>query len=310
MYNDEADIYNEQMVEEMKSSMDILLLFVSAFRLFHCLVDTFQAALFASVLTTFVAQTSQALQQNDSGITVSLLTELVQLQRAQMTGMSLMDIIPADTVFKATTTDKWVNGLWFASLVLSLITGLLAVLAKQWLRQFESPWRGNPRQRAHIHHVRLMNFEKWKVHPFITLLPTLLHLAVFLFLAGLVVFLHPLNKVMEYCVLGFTVATGAFYMAALFMPIFLPQLPYRLPLLGILIVPTCRWSVVAVLTVLKMSCKLQHFVLVVTFIPFLLLDMLCREVLGIEKCYEKVDNIIDVLEDVLPRWILHWTCGG
>lgn len=96
-----------------------------------------------------------------------------------------------------------------------------------------------------------MNFEKWKVHPFITLLPTLLHLAVFLFLAGLSVFLHPLNKDMEYCVLGFTVVTGAFYLVTLFLPVFLPQLPYRLPLLEILIVPTCQLGFVALLTLPK-----------------------------------------------------------
>jgi len=43
--------------------------------------------------------------------------------------------------FTVTTNALWINGLWFASLTLSLAVSLLAILAKQWLNEFKSRMR-------------------------------------------------------------------------------------------------------------------------------------------------------------------------
>ncbi|KIY68960.1 hypothetical protein CYLTODRAFT_350511, partial [Cylindrobasidium torrendii FP15055 ss-10] len=177
VYNDEADIFDADMVGEAADSLDILLVF---------------AGLFAGVLTTFVAQTSQSLAPDNAAITVSLLTELVAVQRASATGAALADIPTADTAPAIARTDIWVNALWFTALALSLASALLAVLSKQWLRQYTSFNSGTPRERALIRQFRYDGMEKWAVRAIIGLLPTALHLALGLFLAGLVVFLAPL----------------------------------------------------------------------------------------------------------------------
>ncbi|KAJ6540736.1 hypothetical protein B0H19DRAFT_873110, partial [Mycena capillaripes] len=136
----------------------------------------------------------------------------------------------ADTSFTAARTDIWVNGLWFTSLALSLTTALLAVLAKQWLRQYSAFITGSARERALIRQFRYASFDKWGVQFIIGLLPTVLHLSLFLFMAGLVVFLYALNHVMALvvaCIGGFLF--GA-YMMTNVLPILAIGCPYRTPL--------------------------------------------------------------------------------
>ncbi|KIY62857.1 hypothetical protein CYLTODRAFT_334848, partial [Cylindrobasidium torrendii FP15055 ss-10] len=176
-YNDEAAIFDADMVGEAADSLDILLVF---------------AGLFAAVLTTFVAQTSQSLSPDNAAITVSLLVELVAVQRAVLTGASISDIASADVAPAIEKTSIWVNALWFTSLALSLASALLAVLSKQWLRQYVSFIAGTARERALIRQFRYDGMEKWAVRTIVGLLPTILHVALGLFLAGLVIFLVPL----------------------------------------------------------------------------------------------------------------------
>ncbi|KAJ7872454.1 hypothetical protein B0H14DRAFT_3860337 [Mycena olivaceomarginata] len=135
VYNDESEIFDNDMVIESSDSLDILLVF---------------AGLFSSVLTTFMAQTSQALLPDNTAVSNSILLELVSLQRAQANGTSFESIPHANISFTVALSDVWVNGLWFTSLMLSLTTALLAVLTKQWLRQYSSFITGSARERAMI----------------------------------------------------------------------------------------------------------------------------------------------------------------
>ncbi|KIY66498.1 hypothetical protein CYLTODRAFT_339444, partial [Cylindrobasidium torrendii FP15055 ss-10] len=177
MYNDEAAVFDADMVGEAADSLDILLVF---------------AGLYSGVLTTFVAQTSQSLGPDNAAITVALLIEIASVQRAMATGASVDSIASADIAPPVARTDVWVNALWFTSLALSLSTALCAVLSKQWLRQYTSFISGSARDRALIRQFRYDGMEKWAVRTIIGLLPTILHLSLGLFLIGLVVFLAPL----------------------------------------------------------------------------------------------------------------------
>ncbi|KAJ7832880.1 hypothetical protein B0H14DRAFT_3871834 [Mycena olivaceomarginata] len=178
VYNDESQIFDDDMMIESGDNLDILLVF---------------AGLFSSVLTTFVAQTSQALSTDNTAVSNSILLELVALQRALANGTSLESIPSANTSFTVALSDVWVNGLWFTSLTLSLTMALLAVLAKQWLRQYSSFIAGSARERALIRQFRYACFNKWGVQFIIGFLPVILHLSLGLFMAGLVVFLSVLN---------------------------------------------------------------------------------------------------------------------
>jgi hypothetical protein len=101
VYNDESEIFNNDMIIESSDNLDILLVFVCLF--FSCLLGCLiyrtivQAGLFSSVLTTFVAQTSQALSPDNTAVSNSILLELISLQRAQANGTAFEAIPHADT---------------------------------------------------------------------------------------------------------------------------------------------------------------------------------------------------------------------
>ncbi|KAF9488358.1 hypothetical protein BDN71DRAFT_468749 [Pleurotus eryngii] len=178
VYLDEATEFDADMVNKASDGLDLLLVF---------------AGLFSAVLTTFLVQTSQSLSNDDAAISVSLLSELVMIQRAMANGTSIESIPPAETTSSPSRSDVWVNGLWFIGLTLSLSTALLAVLARQWLHQYTAITSGTPRDRSLIRQYRYDGLTKWRVLVLISLLPVLLHIALGLFLVGLVVFIMPLN---------------------------------------------------------------------------------------------------------------------
>ncbi|KAF9060634.1 hypothetical protein BDP27DRAFT_1170043, partial [Rhodocollybia butyracea] len=174
VYGDEATAFDNDMIGELGDSLDILLVF---------------AGLFSAVLTTFVAQTSQSLSQDYTQLSASYLNELTMLVRANGNSTAISNVPLTSTAFSSAILDLWINGLWFTSLVISLSVALFAVLAKQWLRQYVSIITGTPQQQAFIRQFRFDGLEKWRVQSLIGMLPTLLHLALILFLAGLIIFL-------------------------------------------------------------------------------------------------------------------------
>src|SRR5262245_41411926 len=76
---------------------------------------------------------------------------------------------------------KVVNQLWYASLMLSLVTALLAILAKQWLIAFRLPSTArSPKLWAAWRQFRAAGFRAWNVPFIISILPFLLHLSLLL----------------------------------------------------------------------------------------------------------------------------------
>ncbi|KAI9434060.1 hypothetical protein H4582DRAFT_2101151 [Lactarius indigo] len=90
----------------------------------------------------------------------------------------------------------WVNTFWFLSLVISLTCALLATLLQQWAQRYlkATQPRYGPHKRAQIRAFFAEGVEKFLLPWAVEALPTLLHASLFLFFAGLVVFLwnvHP-----------------------------------------------------------------------------------------------------------------------
>jgi hypothetical protein len=61
-------------------------------------------------------------------------------------------------------------------------------------------------------------------------IPTLLHAALFLFFAGLVDFLFPINQNIAFTVLGIVIVCAALYILLTVLPTIYRQCPYRTPL--------------------------------------------------------------------------------
>ncbi|KAG6886916.1 hypothetical protein C0992_001646 [Termitomyces sp. T32_za158] len=193
VYLDEAHEHDMDMIEGFRSIIDGLLVF---------------AAIFSAVVTTFVAQTSQALQPDNSQIMVSLLMETNQLLRAAGNKTSINAVPTASLGPESrthTSIDVWVNGLFFTSLALSLSTALLSVLAKQWIQAYTAIVPGGAKARAVTRQFRFEGLVKWKLGDIIKSLPLILHCSVAIFLIGLALYISQLSHPICGIIAGITI---------------------------------------------------------------------------------------------------------
>jgi hypothetical protein len=146
-----------------------------------------------------LAVTIQDIRPNLQGTSAFYLTHIYYQQSSTQPNGS-RPFIPSSLSdpakpFSPPASAVWVNGLWFLSLVINLSCALLATSIQQWARQFErvaNP-RYGPHKRARIHAFYKEGIEKWRFPMAIEVLPMLLHISLFLFFAGLSVFLFGVN---------------------------------------------------------------------------------------------------------------------
>ncbi|KAG6877553.1 hypothetical protein C0992_009705 [Termitomyces sp. T32_za158] len=228
VYLDEAEDYDMDMIQGFRNIIDGLLVF---------------AALFSAVVTTFVAQTSQVLQPDNSQIMLSLLIETNQLLRAAGNQTSI-NAVPAASLNPESRTynsiDVWVNGLFFTSLALSLSTALLSVLAKQWIQAYTAIVPGGAKTRALTRHFRFEGLVKWKLSDIIESLPLILHCSVAVFLIGLALFISQLSRPICGVVAGITAFTFLIYFGSSIIPAFDIACPYRIPFMFPLMFPLAQ----------------------------------------------------------------------
>ncbi|TFL00402.1 hypothetical protein BDV98DRAFT_487087, partial [Pterulicium gracile] len=126
VFLEEAGHFDFDMVEKIRDTVDVILVF---------------AGLFSAIIATLASQAATALQLNYAQVTSALLMELIAAQRVIASGSTDVSQVPSSPLnaqsppsCTSSSTDLWVNGLWFTSLLFSLSTALLAVLVKQWLQ--------------------------------------------------------------------------------------------------------------------------------------------------------------------------------
>ena len=129
--------------------------------------------------------------------------------------------------------------MWMISLVLSLTSALIATLLQQWARRYvETPnVPSEPNDRARVRWLLFRGTVFYKMRLLVEIAPTLLHLSVYLFFAGLVIIFRTINKKVAIAV---DVSVGVFGLAYVMLSI-LPCLdvkcPYRTPMSYILWYP-------------------------------------------------------------------------
>ena len=130
--------------------------------------------------------------------------------------------------------------MWLISLVLSLTSALIATLLQQWARRYvEMPNRpSEPSHRARVRSFLFLGTEIYRMRFAVQIAPTLLHLSVYLFFAGLVMVFRTINKSVAIAV---EVAVGVFgvaYIALSILPCLDVRCPYRTPMSYFLWYPT------------------------------------------------------------------------
>ena len=140
--------------------------------------------------------------------------------------------LPSPPQFTAPTFAVWVNGLWFLSLVISITCALLATLLQQWARRYlkATQPRYSLHKRARMRSFFAEGFEKSLLPLAVEALPALLHLSLFLFFAGLGVFLCNVDLTIFKLVLSWIGVCTALYGCITLIPIFRRDSPYYTPL--------------------------------------------------------------------------------
>ncbi|KAF8598459.1 hypothetical protein BDV93DRAFT_423609, partial [Ceratobasidium sp. AG-I] len=122
LYLDEAKEHDDELVESQNKNLDMMLLF---------------AALFSGILTAFLIESKNLLQQDPSDAATALLLLIAQSQQRIEQGSPQPTLPPIQLpIFSASMSARWVNGLWFLALALSLSAALVAMLAKEWLAAY------------------------------------------------------------------------------------------------------------------------------------------------------------------------------
>jgi hypothetical protein len=149
-----------------------------------------------------------------------------------------------------------VNGLFFAALSCGLIAALLAVLALQWVANYDVGLNTtSPRKRAIQRQVRWMGIENWKMSEIIALLPLLIFISLFLFFIGIADWLWHMNRIISGIVIGGIGIGFSLYTITTLISIVAIDAPFRTPIskgLAILVIRASAWAKVIFIEFLAM----------------------------------------------------------
>ncbi|CAL1693807.1 unnamed protein product [Somion occarium] len=196
-------------------------------------IDTLLAGLFSAITTAFLIESYKGLQEDPSDATNLLLYQMVFLLQnssgnaPSVTMPDMSCILTSSCPFDTSLASKRVNVLWFASLILSLVTASFGMLVKQWLREFLAGEYTSPQARLRTHFFRYPGLLKWKVFELVALLPILLQLSLGLFLVGLCFFTGAIHPSVAQTSLILVSFWAFLILMATIAPVFSPRCPYK-----------------------------------------------------------------------------------
>ncbi|KAH9983039.1 hypothetical protein BJV74DRAFT_54068 [Russula compacta] len=219
MYVDMTAEYDNKMAKSWKGDADGILVFTG---------------LFSAAVAALASVSVQDLRPNSQDISAFYTAHIYQLlANANGSYVPIPSTIPDPSApFSPPTYAIWVNSLWFLSLTMSLTCALLATLLQQWARRYVriTQPRFSSHKRARIRAFFSEGVDKLHLPWAVEALPTLLHLSLFLFFAGLLIFLFNVHQTVFSAVTWWIGLCVAIYACITFMPIFRHDSPYYAPL--------------------------------------------------------------------------------
>ncbi|KAH9989376.1 hypothetical protein BJV74DRAFT_454490 [Russula compacta] len=192
------------------------------------------SGLFSVVVAVLVAVSVQDLRPNSQDASAFYLEKMYQLQADP--NVSRLSIPPAVAKLPAFSPPKyaiWVNSLWFLSLSMSLTCTMLATSLQQWARRYlrvtQLP-RCSPHERARVRAFFANGADKLHVTRAAEALPILIHLSLFIFFIGLVIYLFNMDHTVFDTVVCWVASLSVVYVCITLMPIFRHDTPYFSPL--------------------------------------------------------------------------------
>ncbi|KAG6909814.1 hypothetical protein DXG01_015307 [Tephrocybe rancida] len=174
------------------------------------------------------------LKQDPSDVTNALLTHILAVSLVPANTNSSI-VLPSELptfVFKPSPSAVTVNILWYLSLTCSLVAALCVILVQKWVQDYlhRIQRHSQPLRRARVRAFLYDGTKKWKMYLIVKYIPTLLHISLFLFFAGLYIFLFHINLAVSRAVAAVILLCLMFYAFATIVPLFDPSAPYETPL--------------------------------------------------------------------------------
>ncbi|KAF8260506.1 hypothetical protein EI94DRAFT_1610596, partial [Lactarius quietus] len=171
---------DQKMAEGWKADADGILIFTG---------------LFSAAVASLISVSIQDIQPNSQDISNFYLANIYQTV-SDPNRSNISSALPTSPpAFSPPNYAVWVNSLWFSSLMISLTCALLATLLQQWARRYlrVTQPRYSLHKRARIRTFFAEGVDEFLLPWVVEVLPTLVHVSLFLFFAGLVVFLWNVN---------------------------------------------------------------------------------------------------------------------
>ena len=192
-----------------------------------------QTGLFSAATAALLTVSTQGLQQNSADVSAFYLAKLYQLQaNGTASQISIPSSLSPSSNFSAPNHVVLVNAFWFLSFAISITCALGAMLVQQWAYRYIKLTQQSysPQKQARIRAFFAEGHDKFHLPLVVELLPTFVHISIFLFFAGLGVFLFHLNHKIFIAVIWWLGLCALAYMSITFMPIFWHDSPYHSPL--------------------------------------------------------------------------------
>ena len=186
--------------------------------------------MFAALLAAFLIETLSRLEEDPTATLLEVMIYQTQMMRN--------DTLPPyhRAPFAPSPQIVAVNALFFASLALILVVAFISMLAKGWIREFDSGLAAivKPRHRALVREHRYLGLERWRFLEMIHFLRILIYQSLLLFFCGLSLFLLEVEATCG-LILATIFALGIlFYMVATLIAAFDDSAPFRSPLSRVL----------------------------------------------------------------------------
>jgi hypothetical protein len=188
-----------------------------------------KASIFSLSVAAFLIESYKKLTPDSGDRNSFYLSQISQ----QLAGLANGTSVPPQAFSSSppSTPIVWVNAIWLLSFVFSVMSALSATMTQQWARRYlqlpQVP--KSPSERARVRSFLFFGAQSYGMLNAVEMPPTLLHISVFLFFSGLVIFFFTVYKTIAIVA---SIALGIFglvYLMLTILPCIDRRCPYRTP---------------------------------------------------------------------------------
>ncbi|KAI0286522.1 hypothetical protein BC826DRAFT_972524 [Russula brevipes] len=193
--------------------------------------------LFSATVAALVVVSMQDLRPSNQELATLITAYYLSLLPQAIANPNISSPLPPLNSIKVITSSPpksaiLVNSLWLLSLLISLSCALIAISLQQWARRDAkvTPGRYSLPEQARMRAFFAAGIERMNFSFFVEALPVLVHISLFLFFAGFLVFVLGFNNTVfaiACCWIGLFIAAYAYIT---FLPMFRPDSPFYTPL--------------------------------------------------------------------------------